>query len=121
MDSDVLIAAFDVILIQTVHARAFADHRQVGILPMEIGIIWGGCVVTGKTVVDHVEYEFDNDGIMISWSSKNCNEKSNIVCRKGCAKAWLFLRKCDKKWKQKCDKNERKFVTSLAKKFRVGV
>lgn len=26
----------------------------------------GGRVVTGKTVVDHVEYEFDNDGIMIS-------------------------------------------------------
>ena len=42
------------------------------------------------------------------------------VCRKGCAKAWLFLRKCDKKWKQKCDKKRQKFVTSLAKKFRGG-
>ena len=37
------------------------------------------------------------------------------VCRKGCAKAWLFLRKCDKKWKQKCDKKRQKFVTHIAK------
>ena len=45
------------------------------------------------------------------------------ISRKGCAKAWLFLRKCDKKWKQKCDKKwkqkcdkkRQKFVTHIAK------
>ena len=38
------------------------------------------------------------------------------ISRKGCAKAWLFLRKCDKKWKQKRDKNNKKAVTGIAKK-----